>query len=465
MHVVVRHPQFCGGQSSSGGVTVTQTIASSQQGRAPETTEERVPLSRKDIRGAMFASVVGNTLEWYDFFIYGTASALVFGQQFFPVGEDPSLNTLVAFAGYSIGFFARPLGGLIFGHVGDRMGRKAALVWTLTLMGVATFAMGLLPTYHDVGNWAPVMLVMLRVLQGIATGGEWGGGVLMATENAPAGRRGFFGACTQSGVGLGFVLASLAFYFARKLPGDAFMEWGWRLPFLASFAIFIVGIIVRFRVKESRDFRVVEEDHAVVQSPAKELVRNNLRELVLGVGMRLAEQGGSHLMITFSLAYAAFIGAPLDVMLLSITVAMVCDSLMMPVFGALSDKIGRHVVYAFGAISLGLFGYPFFLMLGSGSTLMIMAALIIGNAICHAAMVGVAPALFTELFNTRVRYSGLSIVHEVSSIVVGAAPLIATALFRYYHSPVPIAIYLAVLCAISAASALMLRKEPGATAQ
>jgi MHS family shikimate/dehydroshikimate transporter-like MFS transporter len=423
------------------------------------TMEGPAPISRKDLRGAMFASVVGNTLEWYDFFIYGTASALVFGKLFFPVGEDPLINTLVAFVGYSVGFFARPLGGLIFGHVGDRLGRKAALVWTLTLMGIATFAMGLLPTYHSVGMLAPVLLVSLRILQGIATGGEWGGGVLMATENAPAGRRGFFGAWTQSGVGAGFVLASLAFYFARQLPVEDFMAWGWRLPFLASFAIFIVGLIIRFRVRESRDFRVAEEDHAVSRSPVKDLVRGNWRVLLLGVGVRMAEQGGSHLMITFSLAYASFIGAPLDVMLLSITVAMICDSLMMPVFGALSDRIGRHGVYAFGAISLGLFGYPFFLMLGSGSTVMIMAAIIFGNAICHAAMVGVQPALFTELFNTRVRYSGLSIVHEVSSIVVGAAPLIATALFQHYRSPVPIAIYLGVLCAISAVSVLMLRKE------
>lgn len=421
--------------------------------------QDEVPVSRQDLRGAMFASIVGNTLEWYDFFIFGTASALVFGQLFFPVGEDPLINTLVAFVGYSVGFFARPLGGLIFGHVGDTWGRKAALVWTLTLMGIATFTMGLLPTYRDIGMGAPVMLVLLRVLQGIATGGEWGGGVLMATENAPPNRRGFFGAWTQSGIGFGFILASLAFYLARRLPAEDFMAWGWRIPFLASFAIFVVGLIIRFRVKESRDFRVTEEVHAVSRSPVKNLMRGNLRVLMLGVGVRMAEQGGSHLMITFSVAYAAFIGAPVDIMLLSITIAMICDSLMMPVFGALSDKIGRHGVYAFGAISLGLFAYPFFLMLGSGSTVLMMAAVIIGNAICHAAMVGVQPALFTELFNTRVRYTGLSIVHEVSSIIVGAAPLIATALFKAYHSPVPLAIYMAVLCTISAVSVLMLRKD------
>ena len=416
-------------------------------------------MSRSDLRGAMFASIVGNTLEWYDFFIYGTASALVFGQLFFPVGEDPLVNTLVAFVGYSVGFFARPLGGLIFGHVGDRQGRKAALVWTLTLMGIATFAMGLLPTYQDIGIWAPVMLVTLRIFQGIATGGEWGGGVLMATENAPAARRGFFGAWTQSGVGFGFVLASLAFYLARQLPREEFLDWGWRAPFLASFLIFIVGLIVRFRVKESRDFRAAEAGKAVARTPVMDLIRANPRVLLLGVGVRLAEQGGSHLMITFSVAYAAFIGAPVDIMLLSITIAMICDSLMMPVFGALSDRIGRHNVYAFGAIALGLFAYPFFLMLGSGSTALMMTAIILGNAICHAAMVGVQPALFTELFNTRVRYSGLSIVHEVSSIVVGAAPLIATALFQAYRSPVPLAIYMAVLCAISATSVLMLRND------
>ncbi len=416
-------------------------------------------VSRQDLRGAMFASVVGNTLEWYDFFIYGTASALVFGQLFFPVGEDPLINTLVAFVGYSVGFFARPLGGLVFGHVGDRFGRKAALVWTLTLMGIATFAMGLLPTYQTAGMLAPVLLVSLRILQGIATGGEWGGGVLIATENAPPARRGFFGAWTQSGVGFGFVLASMSFYFVQKLPKEDMLDWGWRLPFLASFLIFIVGLIVRFRLKESRDFRAAEESHKIAQSPVRDLIRNHPRVLLLGVGVRLAEQGGSHLMITFSVAYASFVGAPIDMMLLAITVGMIVDSLMMPVFGALSDRIGRHRVYAFGAISLALFAYPFFLMLGSGSTLLIMAAIIFGTGICHAAMVGVQPALFTELFNTRVRYSGLSIVHEVSSIIVGAAPLIATALFKAYRSPVPLAIYMGVLCAISAVSVMMLRKD------
>ena len=420
---------------------------------------ENTGVSRQDLRGAMFASIVGNILEWYDFFIYGTASALVFGTLFFPVGEDPLINTLVAFVGYSVGFFARPLGGLIFGHVGDRFGRKAALVWTLTIMGFATFCMGLLPTYHDVGMLAPVLLVSLRVVQGIATGGEWGGGVLMATENAPASRRGFFGAWTQSGIGIGFVLASSAFLLAQKLPKEDFMDWGWRVPFLASVVIFAVGLIIRYRLKESRDFRVAEEDKAVSKSPVLDLIRSNPRVLLLGVGVRLAEQGGSHLLITFSVAYAQFIKAPVDVVLTAIMIAMVCDSLMMPVFGALSDRIGRHGIYAFGAITLALFAYPFFLMLGSGSTVLIMAAIILGNAICHAAMVGVQPALFTDLFSTRIRYSGLSIVHEVSSIIVGAAPLIATALFRAYHSPVPLAIYMAVLCTISAVSVLLLRND------
>ena len=427
--------------------------------QAKEAAVQTPAVSREDLRGAMFASIVGNTLEWYDFFIYGTASALVFGQLFFPVGEDPLINTLVAFVGYSVGFFARPLGGLIFGHVGDRFGRKAALVWTLTLMGIATFAIGLLPTYASIGMLAPVLLVALRIMQGIATGGEWGGGVLLATENAPGAKRGIFGAWTQSGVGFGFVLASMAFYFAQKLPKEEFLDWGWRVPFLVSVLIFVVGIVVRYRLKESRDFRAAEEHDAVSRSPVKDLLRGNLRVLLLGVGVRLAEQGGSHLMITFSVAYAAFIGAPVDTMLLCITFAMVCDSLMMPVFGALSDRIGRHIVFAFGALSLALFAYPFFLMLGSGSTLLMLAAVVIGNGICHAAMVGVQPALFTELFNTRVRYSGLSFVHEVSSIIVGAAPLIATALFKAYHSPVPLAIYMGVLGAISAGSVLMLRND------
>lgn len=393
-------------------------------------------------------------LEWYDFFLFGTAAALVFNRLFFPAA-DPTAALLAAFSVYAVGFAARPIGGLIFGHVGDRHGRKVSLVWTLSIMGVATFAIGLLPSYEQAGMLAPALLVALRLLQGIAAGGEWGGGVLMITENAPADRRGFLGAWSQVGVGLGFVLASLAFFLARRMPEADFLAWGWRLPFLASILIFLVGVFIRLRISETA--RHLEEGRGSHAAPILRLLRRYPRAILTGVGIRLAENGGSHLLITFSLAYGVTVGAPADALLIGVMLGMIADSAMMPVFGALSDRIGRRAVYLAGVIGLALFGYPFLRMLDSGAPAMIVAAFVIGNGLCHAAMIGVQPALFSEMFDGEVRYSGLAFVHEVSSVIVGFAPLIATALYASSKSPVPVAAYLAILCLLSAVALLSWR--------
>jgi len=399
------------------------------------------------LRRAIVASIAGNMLEWYDFFLFGTAAALVFNRLFFPAAS-PTASLLAAFSVYAVGFAARPVGGLIFGHIGDRHGRKVALIWTLSIMGIATFAIGLLPTHGQVGMLAPALLVALRLLQGVAAGGEWGGGVLMITENAPTKRRGFLGAWSQVGVGLGFVLASLAFYLARQMPEEAFMSWGWRLPFLASILIFLVGVFIRLRISETA--RHIEEGRPVHASPILRLLRRHPREILTGIGIRLVENGGSHLLVTFSLAYGVTVGAPADALLIGVMLGMIADSVMMPVYGALSDRIGRRTVYLGGVIALVLFGYPFLRMIGTGDPAMIIAAFVIGNGVCHAAMIGVQPALFSEMFEGEVRYSGLAFCHEVSSVIVGFAPLIATALYAHYHSPVPIALYLALLGLISA---------------
>nr|WP_047168007.1 MFS transporter [Sphingomonas sp. Y57] len=410
------------------------------------------------LRRAILASLAGNMLEWYDFFLFGTAAALVFNRLFFPAA-DPTASLLAAFSVYAVGFAARPVGGLIFGHVGDRYGRKVSLVWTLSIMGVATFAIGLLPSYEQAGMLAPALLVALRLLQGIAAGGEWGGGVLMITENAPARRRGFLGAWSQVGVGLGFVLASLAFYLARRMPEADFLAWGWRLPFLASILIFLVGVFIRLRVSETARHLEQGQGQGSHAAPILRLLRRYPRAIVTGVGIRLAENGGSHLLITFSLAYGVTVGAPADALLIGVMLGMLADSAMMPVFGALSDRIGRRAVYLGGVIALALFGYPFLMMLGSGSPAMIVAAFVIGNGLCHAAMIGVQPAMFSEMFDGEVRYSGLAFVHEVSSVIVGFAPLIATALYASSKSPIPVAAYLAVLCLVSAIALLSWRER------
>lgn len=399
-------------------------------------------------------------LEWYDFFLFAAASATVFGPLFFPIGADPLIGMMASFSTYAIGFAARPFGGLIFGHVGDRHGRKVALLWTLSLMGAATLAIGLLPTYEQAGLLGPALLVALRVLQGIAAGGEWGGGVLLITENVSDRQRGLFGALSQSGVGLGFVLASLALLAARQLPADAFLGWGWRIPFLASVLIFGLGAFIRRMVPETEGYKQADHQEATHHLPLAMLLRAHPREILIAIGVRLAENGTSHLFITFALAFGAQAGVSLDTLLLGAVLAMLADSIMMPVYGALSDRFGRRPVYLFGTVATALFGYPFFLMLGSGVPALAIAALVIGNGLCHAAMIGVQPALLTEMFSAQVRYSGLAMAHEVSSVIVGIAPLIATALYAHYRSPVPIALYLLCLCAISFVALLMARPNP-----
>lgn len=345
-----------------------------------------------------------------------------------------------------MGFAARPLGGLIFGSLGDRRGRTAALLWTLSLMGVATFAIGLLPTYKQAGLWALAMLVVLRIAQGLAAGGEWGGGVLLIAENSPAERRGFLTAWSQAGVGLGFVLASFAFYLARQMPEAEFLRWGWRVPFLLSIIIVPVGLAIRRGLPESDDFSRQDQHGG---TPVATLIARYPREIIATVGIRLIENGGNHLTLAFALAYGKMANVGADVLLAGATLGMLADSLMMPVYGALSDRVGRRSVYAGGAIAMALFAWPFFHMLASGSTVQVILAFVIGNGLCHAAMIGVQPTLFSELFAADVRYSGLSFAHEVSAVIVGWAPLAATALLAATGSIGSVVALIVGLCAVS----------------
>lgn len=399
----------------------------------------------------VMASVVGNALEWYDFFLFAAASALIFDKLFFPPGGDPLIGILGSLATYAVGFAARPLGGLIFGSMGDRKGRTVSLLWTLSLMGAATFTIGLLPTYEQAGFWAVACLVGLRILQGIAAGGEWGGGVLLIAENSPAERRGFLTAWSQVGVGLGFVLSSSAFYLAQLLPQDDFMAWGWRIPFLLSVIIVPVGIAIRRNLPESDDYR---ERTDKVSTPVLALFKGYPKEIAAAVGIRLAESGGSHLMLAFALAYGRSLGVETGILLAGVTIGMLADSAMMPVYGALSDRFGRRIIYAFGVVALALFAWPFFLLLAMKTALPVIAAFVIGNGLCHAAMIGVQPTLYAELFDADVRYSGLSMAHEVSAVIVGWSPLAAAALMAAFGSVVPVVIMIVILCAISLVSLL-----------
>jgi metabolite-proton symporter len=417
------------------------------------------------LRKIVIASIAGNALEWYDFFLYGTAAALIFGPLFFPVGSDPLTGTLAAFAGFAVGFAARPFGGIVFGHIGDRLGRKTALVLTLSIMGGATFLIGLLPTYSQIGIWAPTLLVLLRVAQGVAAGGEWGGGVLMISENAPPERRGFYSAWSQVGVAAGFVLSAGAFYLVQLLPQEAFMTWGWRIPFLVSVVIFGLGIYIRSRLPESAEFEEVRKKGKRNHLPVVEAVRRHPREILLAMGLRVAENGGSYVFLAFALAYGKFAGVPQDLLLLGVVLSMTAALATMVMFGALSDRVGRRPVYLFGAVGLMVVAFPFFWLIDTKMPVLVIFAFMIGNTLCHAAMIGTQPSFFSELFSPDVRYSGVALGHEIASVFAGGlSPLIATALLATYQSAWPVALYLACLGGISVI-AVILAREPVHTAK
>ncbi|MDZ5602487.1 MFS transporter [Pseudomonas sp. RP23018S] len=413
----------------------------------------------RTLRRIVIASVLGNALEWYDFFLYGTAAALIFGPLFFPGGTDPVLGTMAAFAGFAVGFLARPLGGLIFGHIGDKAGRKKALVMTLGIMGAATFAMGLLPTFEQVGYLAPICLVLLRILQGVASGGEWGGGVLMLSENAPKGRVGFFAAWSQLGVSGGFVLSAAAFYLVQLLPHEDMMSWGWRIPFLASILIFGVGVYIRRQLPESKAFVQEQAAHGVPDKiPAMQVLRDHPKAVLQAMGIRIAENGSAYLFLAFTIAYAKFTGLDTQLVLASVMLAMIVEAFTIVFWGWLSDRIGRRTVYAIGSVGLMLLAFPFFWMLDTHATLWVYLAALLGMAFCHGAMIGTQPALMGELFPPKVRYTGMAMGHEVASIFSGGlAPLAATALFSVYHSAWPVAVMLIVMGAITTLTLLTIK--------
>lgn len=382
------------------------------------------------IRKVALASSIGATIEWYDFFLYGTAAGLVFNQLFFPSG-NPTAGTLAAYATFAAGFVARPVGGVIFGHFGDRIGRKTMLVITLLLMGIATFAIGLLPTYEQVGLWAPALLLALRVLQGIGLGGEWGGAVLMAVEHAPEGRRGFFGSWPQVGVPAGLLLGTVAFgILSIALPEEAFLSWGWRAAFISSAVLVAVGMYIRLQILESPAFTEVKEAQDEARVPIVELLRTQPKESILSVGSRFAEGVSFNVFGVFVISYITNqLGLPITTALLGISVAAAVSCVLTPVYGALSDRLGRRPVFALGAVAYGLFALPSFLLLNTRQTVWIVVALVIAFGLIHPAMEAILSSFWAELFDTRVRYSGVSFAYQFSGIFAsGLTPLIATAL-------------------------------------
>jgi metabolite-proton symporter len=427
-------------------------IAGAVRGTALSTSHEKAvvePQSRTSIVKVVGASLVGTTVEWYDFFLYGSAAALIFNKLFFP-SFDPLVGTLLAFATYAVGFAARPVGGVIFGHFGDKVGRKQMLVITLMLMGGATFLIGLLPTYESIGVWAPILLITLRLIQGFALGGEWGGAVLMAAEYGTPERRGFWASWPQSGAPAGNLLAVavLAVVTATTTP-EQFDSWGWRIPFLLSAVLVLVGLYIRVSIEESPVFRAAREQAAASEEapklPVVQVLREYPREIILAIGARLAENISYYIFTAFALAFATRpeLGISRSTALNAALIASAIHFIAIPLMGAASDRFGRRPVYLVGALGVGVWGFVFFALYNTQNFGLLVLAGAIG-LIFHGAMYGPQAAFFSEMFSTQVRYSGLSVAGQVSSIVAGSmAPIIATALLIRYGSSVPISIYLA----------------------
>jgi MHS family shikimate/dehydroshikimate transporter-like MFS transporter len=410
---------------------------------------------RAKINSIVFASCFGTIIEWYDFLIYATAAALVFNKAFFPT-FDPLAGTLAALGSYAVGFLARPLGGALFGHFGDRLGRKSMLVLTLFIMGVSTFCIGLLPTYASIGVFAPILLILLRVIQGIGLGGEWGGASLMVLEHAPSDKRGFYTSFVQIGFPIGLVLATFAFTLVTKLPEADFAAYGWRIPFLLSIVLLAVGTFVRSRVPETPVFEQLKMRDGLSKNPVIEAVGKNTGTFLIAVGLKLSEVSWVYLLTVFIVVYATTkLGLPKPLMLDAVLYAALLELVSLPLFGWLSDRIGRRPLYILGALFTIVFAFPLFWMLESKSTVLIFTAIMIAMNFGHGMMFGPESCYFPELFGPNVRYSGASFGFQVSAAIGGGfAPIMATAMVGYFGGTTGVSVMMIVLALFTLAAAL-----------
>lgn len=416
-------------------------------------------VERTKINSVVFASCLGTIIEWYDFLIYATAAALVFNKAFFPT-FDPLAGTLAALGSYAVGFLARPLGGALFGHFGDRLGRKSMLVLTLFIMGLSTFCIGLLPTYDSIGVFAPILLILLRVIQGIGLGGEWGGASLMVVEHAPTDNRGFYTSFVQIGFPIGLVLATLVFALVSKLPDAEFAAYGWRIPFLISIVLLAIGTFVRARIPETPVFERLKIRNDLSSNPFGEAVGKNTRTFLIAVGLKLSEVSWVYMLTVFVVVYATTqLGLAKQSLLDAVMYAALLELITLPLFGWLSDVVGRRPFYILGALFTIAFAFPLFWMLESKSTALIFAAIAIAMNFGHGMMFGLESCYFPELFGPRVRYSGASFGFQVSAAIGGGlAPIIATAMAGYFGGTTGVSIMMIVFALVTLAAALAARE-------
>lgn len=417
-------------------------------------------MDKKQERRIWLASLVGSSIEWFDYFLYATVASLVFNQVFF-VSEDPTVGLLLSYASLALAFFIRPFGGIIFSHIGDKIGRKKTLIMTLSLMGGATFLMGVLPTYQAIGVAAPILLVSLRLIQGLGIGGEWGGALLLAYEYAPPEKRGLYGSIPQMGVTIGMFLGTGALTFITSVISiDAFVSWGWRVPFILSAFLVLFGFWIRKGIDETPDFKNLKESGEVVKVPLFETLKTHWREVLIAIGAKVVETAPFYIFGTFVISYAT---TQLDFTyveaLIAVMVATVVTTVLIPIMGSLSDKVGRKKMYIYGVLAMFIYAFPYFLLLHQGTFITLLISTVIGLGVIWAPITAVLGTMFSEIFDAKVRYTGITLGYQIGAALAGGtAPLVATALLlEFNNSWIPIALYIMLTAIISLISVWAIR--------
>ncbi|HCM9477746.1 MHS family MFS transporter [Enterobacter roggenkampii] len=412
--------------------------------------ESTTTVLRKN-KKVLIASLTGSAIEWFDYFLYGTAAALVFNKIFFPM-VDPVIGLILSYLSFSLTFFIRPIGGVLFAHIGDRIGRKKTLVLTLSLMGGATVMIGLLPTYEMIGLWAPALLILMRIIQGMGIGGEWGGALLLAYEYAPEKRKGFFGSIPQAGVTIGMLMATFIVSLMTLFSEADFLSWGWRIPFLLSSVLVLLGLWIRKDIDETPDFQRVKASGQVAKAPLRDTLKHHWREVLIAAGLKVVETAPFYIFSTFVVSYAtSTLTYQKSQALEAVTLGALVATIMIPLMGLLSDKVGRQRMYAISVFVLGLFIIPWFMLLNTGTTWGIVLATVIAFGVLWAPVTAVLGTLCSEIFSANVRYTGITLGYQLGAALAGGtAPLIATGLLAKYDGDwVPVAWYLAVTVTIS----------------
>ena len=408
-------------------------------------------MDQKKMNRVLVASLVGSSIEWFDYFLYGTVAALVFNQVFF-VTEDPAIGTILAYASFALAFFIRPFGGIIFSHIGDRIGRKKTLVLTLSIMGIATFGMGLLPTYQAIGIWAPILLITLRLIQGLGIGGEWGGALLLAVEYAPAEKRGLYGSIPQMGITIGMLLGTIALSIMTLLPEGSFMTWGWRVPFILSALLVVFGLWVRKGIDETPSFKNVQEKGEIPKIPLVTTLKTHWREVLIAIGAKVVETAPFYIFSTFVVSYATTnLGFSRTATLTAVMIGTIVTTILIPIMGALSDRVGRKPLYVYGTIAMILYAFPYFWLVNQESVVLLVIATVLGLGIIWAPITAVLGTMFSEIFSAEVRYTGISLGYQIGAAIAGGtAPLIAASLLlKFNDSYIPVALYIIFTAVVS----------------